>query len=272
MQFRNGFWSLLFHALFIAFILAPIVMVCAVAFTSQGYISLPTQGLSLRWFKAILDNPRFIDAFWFSLGLGALSATIALLVSIPCALAVARNRFRGREALVAFFLSPLMIPHVVLGLAFLRFFSTIGLAGTCAGLVVAHIIIIMPYALRLVLTSAVGIDPKLGRAALSLGASNWTVFCRIVLPLMLPGVVSGWVIAFITSFDELTMSIFIASPSTTTLPVRIFLQIADTIDPLVTAVSAVLIYAALILIFILDRLIGLETLFVGKEFKDPGNA
>ncbi|MEI8402961.1 MAG: ABC transporter permease subunit, partial [Alcaligenaceae bacterium] len=107
-------------------------------------------------------------------------------------------------------------------------------------------------------------DPSLERAALSLGASNWTTFRRIVLPLIMPGVVSGWVIAFITSFDELTMSIFIASPSTTTLPVRIFLHIEDTIDPLVTAVSAALIYITMIAIFILDRAIGLEKLFVGK--------
>lgn len=89
-------------------------------------------------------------------------------------------------------------------------------------------------------------------------------FRRVVLPLVLPGVVSGWVIAFITSFDELTMSIFIASPSTTTLPVRIFLHIQVTIDPLVTAVSALLIYVTAILVFILDRVVGLERLFVGK--------
>jgi putative spermidine/putrescine transport system permease protein len=262
MQFKNGPIGLLFHTLFILFILAPIVMVCAVAFTSEGFISLPSGGLSLRWFRAILDNPRFVEAFWFSLGLGTLSASLAIVLAVPSALALARNRFRGREALVAFFLSPLMIPHVVLGLAFLKFFTTVDLAGTYVGLVVAHVILIMPYALRLVLASATGIDPALERAAQSLGASNWTAFRRVVLPL--PGVVSGWVIAFITSFDELTMSIFIASPSTTTLPVRIFLHIEDTIDPLVTAVSAVLIYVTIIAIFILDRVVGLEKLFVGK--------
>jgi len=265
MNVRNGPLALAFHALFIAFILAPIVMVCAVAFTSEGFISLPANGLSLRWFRAILDNPRFIEAFWFSMGLGAISATLAIVLAVPAALALARYRFRGREALLAFFMSPLMIPHVVLGLAFLRFFTSVGLVGTYIGLVIAHLVLVMPYALRLVLASATGIDPALERAALSLGASHWTVFTRIVLPLVLPGVVSGWVIAFITSFDELTMSIFIASPATTTLPVRIFLHIEDTIDPLVTAVSAVLVYATLIAIFVLDRWVGLEKLFVGKS-------
>jgi len=264
MMLRNGPIGLVFHTLFIAFILAPIVMVCAVAFTSEGFISLPSGGLSLRWFHAIFENPRFIEAFWFSLGLGALSATIAIVLAVPAALALARNRFRGREGLLAFFMSPLMIPHVVLGLAFLKFYTSVGLVGSYAGLVVAHVIIIMPYALRLVLASATGIDPSLERAAQSLGASSWTSFRRVVLPLVLPGVVSGWVIAFITSFDELTMSIFLASPSTTTLPVRIFLHIEDTIDPLVTAVSALLVYATAVAIFILDRAIGLEKLFVGK--------
>ena len=113
-------------------------------------------------------------------------------------------------------------------------------------------------------------DPAIERAAVSLGASRFTVFRRITLPLMLPGVVSGWLLAFITSFDELTMSVFIASPSTTTLPVRMFLQIQDTIDPLVAAVSALLISGTLVLMLVLDRLVGLERLFVGKAHGSAG--
>jgi len=264
MYIKNGLVGLTFHTLFILFILAPILMVCAVAFTSQGFIGLPTEGLSLRWFYAIADNPRFLDAFYFSLQLGLVSATFAVIFSVPASLAIARFQFRGRDSIMAFLMSPLMIPHVVLGLAFLQFFTTIGVSGTFFGLVVAHIIIVIPFAMRLVLASATGLDPAIERAALSLGASSWVTFRRIVLPLILPGVVSGWVIAFISSFDELTMSVFIASPSTTTLPVRIFLHIEDTIDPLVTAVSAAIIYLTLIAIFILDRTVGLEKLFVGK--------
>ena len=108
--------------------LAPIVVVCLVAFTPEGYLSLPTNGLSLRWFRAIASYPEFIRAFWLSLGLGALSSCVALLFAVPAALAIARYRFRGREALAALFLSPLMIPHVVLGIAFLRFFTRSGSA------------------------------------------------------------------------------------------------------------------------------------------------
>jgi putative spermidine/putrescine transport system permease protein len=261
---RNGPLALAFHALFIGFIVAPLAIVCVVAFTPLGYISLPTDGLSLRWFAAILDNPRFVNAFWLSLALGLVSSVIATALALPAALAIARFRFPGRDAISAFLLSPLMIPHIVLGVAFLRFFSAVNINGTFSGLAMAHVIVILPFALRLVLASATGMDPAVERAAVSLGASRFTVFRRITLPLILPGIVSGWLLAFITSFDELTMSVFIASPSTTTLPVRMFLHIQDTIDPLVAAVSALMIAGTLLLMGVLDRLVGLERLFVGK--------
>jgi putative spermidine/putrescine transport system permease protein len=260
---RNGPIALIFHALFIAFILAPIVIVCAVAFTPEGYLSLPTSGLSLRWFRAIADYPEFVRAFRDSLWLAALSSTIAVLFAVPAALAVARYRFAGREAVLAFFMSPLMIPHVVLGIAFLRFFTTIGIGGTFIGLVLSHIVIVMPFALRLVLAASTGMDRAIEHAAISLGASPVTLFRRVTLPLILPGVVSGWVLAFITSFDEVTMTVFIASPSTTTLPVRMFLYIQDNIDPLVTSISAALIFLTVIVMVILDRLVGLDRLFIG---------
>ncbi len=260
---RNGPFALAFHALFIAFILAPIVIVCAVAFTPEGYLSLPTNELSLRWFKAIADYPEFVRAFRDSLWLAALSSTVAVLLSVPAALAIARYRFAGREAVLALFMSPLMIPPVVLGIAFLRFFTVIGLGGTFIGLALSHIVIVMPFALRLVLAASTGLDRAVEHAAVSLGASPLTMFRRVTLPLILPGVVSGWVLAFITSFDEVTMTVFIASPATTTLPVRMFLYIQDNIDPLVTSVSAVLIFMTAILMIALDRLYGLDRLFVG---------
>jgi putative spermidine/putrescine transport system permease protein len=262
---RNGPVALIFHALFIAFILAPIVIVCIVAFTPEGYLSLPTNGLSLRWFRAIADYPEFVRAFRDSLWLAALSSTIAVLFAVPAALAVARYRFRGREAALSFFMSPLMIPHVVLGIAFLRFFTTIGIGGTFAGLVLSHIVIVMPFALRLVLAASTGMDRAVEHAAISLGAGPIAVFRRVTLPLILPGVVSGWVLAFITSFDEVTMTVFIASPSTITLPVRMFLYIQDNIDPLVTSVSAALIFLTVIAMIILDRLVGLDRLFIGAN-------
>ena len=185
-------------------------------------------------------------------------------MTVPAALAIARHRFPGREAITALFLSPLMVPHIVLGIAFLRFFTQIGLGGTFVGLVLSHIIIILPFALRLILAASTGMDRSIENAAASLGASSLTTFRRVTLPLILPGVASGWVLAFINSFDEVTMTIFIASPETTTLPVRLFLYIQDNIDPLVAAVSAALIFMTVAAMLVLDRLYGLERLLVGR--------
>jgi putative spermidine/putrescine transport system permease protein len=261
---RNSPLALVFHVLFLGFLLAPILIVCAVAFTPEGYLSLPTNGVSLRWFYAIGDNPEFVRAFRDSLVLGALSSTVAVAFSIPAALAIARHQFPGREVMTALFLSPLMVPHIVLGIAFLRFFTQIGLGGTFTGLVLSHVVIIIPFALRLILASSTGMDRSIENAAASLGASSFTTFRRVTLPLILPGVASGWVLAFINSFDEVTMTVFIASPETTTLPVRLFLYIQDNIDPLVAAVSAALIFMTVAAMLVLDRLYGLERLLVGR--------
>jgi len=261
---RNSLAALLFHGLFILFILAPLVAVVAVSFTDKGYLSLPTDGLSLRWFRTILEYPGFIDAFWISIYLGVAASTLAVALAIPAALAIGRYDFKGREAVTGIFLSPLMIPSIVLGVSFLRFFNQIGLSGTFVGITLAHVIIVMPYAIRLVLASVTGMPRDAEQAASTLGASNWTVFRRITLPLILPGIAGGWLLAFITSFDEVTMTIFVASPETTTLPVRMYHHIAQTIDPLIAAISTLLMAGTAALLILLDRLYGLDRVLVGK--------
>jgi putative spermidine/putrescine transport system permease protein len=265
---RNGPLAIAFHTLFVTFTLAPIVVVCIVAFTPEAYLSFPTTRFSLRWFRAIADYPEFVSAFWRSVGLGALSSLLAIGFSVPAALAIARHKFAGREAMMALFQSPLMIPHVVLGIAFLRFFTEIGLSGTFTGLVLSHIVLVFPFALRLTLASAVGMNPAIEQAAMSLGATETTILRRITLPLVMPGLVSGWALAFINSFDEVTMTVFIATPGTETLPVRMFLYIQDNIDPLVTSVSACVIAITVVALVILDRLYGLETLLIGRGTGD----
>ncbi|MDQ7976694.1 ABC transporter permease [Paraburkholderia sp. SARCC-3016] len=261
---KNGVFPLLYHTLFIAFMVAPLVVVVAVSFTGKGYISMPTDGLSLRWFRALGQADDFISAFWLSIRLGVVAATVAVALAVPAALALTRYRFAGRGALTSFFLSPLMIPYVVLGVAFLRFFTLAGLTGSFFWLALTHVIVVMPYALRLVLASATGLERDGERAARSLGAGRLTAFRRVVLPLMLPGVAGGWILAFIQSFDELTMTVFVATPGTTTLPVAMYNDIAQNIDPLVTSISAVLIVGTVLLMIVLDRIAGLDRVLIGK--------
>jgi len=262
---RLPFPLLIFHVLFAVFMLAPLVVVALVAFTDKGYISMPFTGASLRWFREILNHQDFIDAFCRSLALAGSAATLAVLLALPAGMAIAWHRFLGREALLGLLLSPLMVPQVVLGIALLRFLAQIGFTGTTSGLVLAHTVVVLPYVLRLVVAGAVGFDRSIAHAAETLGASSWTVFARIELPLILPGIAGGWIIAFITSFDELTMSVFIAAPSTQTLPVKLYAYITNTIDPLLASISTVLMAMTLVLMLIIERFYGLDKVLGGKS-------
>ena len=262
---KNGPLALIFNALVITFMLAPLLIVCVVAFTPGNTLSIPTTHLSLRWFKAVFAHSDFVQSFKNSLYLALLSATLATLIAVPAGLAIARHSFRGRDALNGLFLSPLIIPHLVLGVALLRTFSLIGATGSFIWLALAHVVIITPYALRLVLASVQGTDRSAEQAALSLGASQATVFRRITLPMILPGVTGGWLLAFINSFDEVTMSIFVTAPSTITLPVRMYMYATESIDPLMAAVSALMVALTAVAMVVLDRVYGLDKILVGHK-------
>ncbi|PVZ19872.1 MULTISPECIES: ABC transporter permease [unclassified Pseudomonas] len=262
---RNGPLALSFHALVMLFMLAPLLVVCLVAFTPENTLSLPTAGFSLRWFKAVFERQDFLDAFLNSLRLAALSASLATLLAVPAALAITRYRFPGRGALNGLFLSPIIIPHLVLGVALLRLFALLGVNGSFSWLVLAHVLVITPYVLRLVLAAAIGMDRSAEQAALSLGAGPVSLFCRITLPMILPGVAGGWLLAFINSFDEVTLSIFVTSPATQTLPVRMYVYATESIDPMMAAVSALVIALTAATMILLDRIYGLDRVLVGKQ-------
>ncbi|NKI92355.1 ABC transporter permease [Rhizobacter sp. SG703] len=262
---RNGPLALAFHALVIAFMLAPLVVVCLVAFTPENTLTLPTTSFSLRWFRAVFEHPDFMQSFWNSLWLALGSATLSTLLAVPAGLAITRHRFAGREFLNGLFLSPLIIPHLVLGVALLRLFALVGGSGSFGFLVFAHALIVTPYALRLVVAALVGFDRSAEQAAASLGAGHFTVFRRITLPMILPGVTGGWMLAFINSFDEVTMSIFVTAPSTVTLPVRMYMYATESIDPLMAAVSALMVGVTALAMVLLDRAYGLDRVLVGRR-------
>lgn len=262
---RNGPIALLWNALVVVFMLAPLVVVVVVAFTPGDTLAIPTAAPSLRWFEAIFDHPDFVRSFWISVGLAFASGTIATALSIPAGLAIARGNFAGRNFLNGLFLSPLLIPHLVLGVAILRLLTVIGGTGSFFWLLLSHVVVITPYALRLVISAVSGIDRSVEQAALSLGASNATTFRRVTVPMILPGITGGWLLAFISSFDELTMSIFVTSPSTVTLPVRMYMYASETLDPMMAAVSALMIGITTLTMVLLDRAYGLDRILVGHQ-------
>jgi len=262
---RNGPVALTFHALVTVFIMAPLIVVVLVSFSGKGYVSMPFGGASLRWYREIFRAPELLSAFFLSIRLGLASATLASALAIPAALAIARYRFAGRGGLMAFLTSPTMIPHVVLGIAFLRFFSIMSWTGSFAALVLVHALIVMPFSLRLTLAAVIGLERDAEHAARSLGASRFVAFRRILLPLILPGVAGGWVLAFIQSFDDVTMTLFVATPGTTTLPVALYNRITQVSDPVTTSVSTIMIIGTIFFMFSLDRMVGLDKVLIGKK-------
>ena len=262
---KNGPLSLLFHSLVVAFMLAPLVVVCLVAFTPTDTLQVPWGDYSLRWFRAVFAHGDMVQSFWNSLGVALVAATLAVLLAIPAGLAIARLDFPGRQALNGLLMSPLIVPHLVLGVAMLRLFALLGVRGSSMWLTLAHVVIITPYALRLMVSALAGSDRSIEQAAQSLGASRWTTFRRIMLPLMLPGITGGWMLACINSFDEVTMSIFITSPQTVTLPVRMYMLATESIDPMLAAVSALIVGLTAAVMLLLDRLYGLDKVLVGQQ-------
>lgn len=252
------------HLLLLTFLLAPLVVVVMVSLTPTSYMEIPTTEFSLRWYESLANNQEFLTAIKNSAIFAAMSSALSVAISVPAAIALSRARFRGSDAIRSFLLSPMMVPAVVLGIAFLKYLSSIGLASTVLGLVLCHCIVVTPYVLRLTMAAVGGINRNAELAATSLGASSITVFLKVTLPLVLPGVVSGAVIAFITSFDEVTVTVFVASPGTMTIPVKLLNHLNETTDPLAASASALLIVLALAVMLIVEKFFGLQNMFSGK--------
>jgi putative spermidine/putrescine transport system permease protein len=231
------------NMLILLYLVAPVIVVVATAFTTTAYPVFPPQGFTLQWFERFLGMPEFTEAIRRSALLAFSSTVVATALGTFSALSLARYQFRGREAFSAFMLSPILFPTIVFGLALLVFYSRVGLSGSFAGLVIAHSILTTPFVIRLVMASLAEFDPAVEEASRNLGAGWWRTFLQVTLPLIRPGVLAGAVFAFIISFDELVVTLFLAGPDMTTLPVRIYTYVEFSSDPTISAISTMLIVA-----------------------------
>jgi putative spermidine/putrescine transport system permease protein len=262
---RIGRWLLNGAAgLAFLYILLPLIFVTWLSFYAQEIPSYPPEGYTLHWFGAITGNDRFINGLLLSLQLGVIATALGLLVSVPAALCIANYRFRGREVLNSLLLSPLMVPGVVLGTAIYVFHVETEIAtglpilGSLGGLVWGHVLITIPWIVRLVTASLAGFDRTLEEAAQSLGATPLRTFWRITLPSILPGIVAGAMFAFVSSFGNLEMSLFLVGPGRTTLPIAILQYLQWKIDPTIAAISVVQILLVAIAMLITDRFVRLS--------------
>jgi putative spermidine/putrescine transport system permease protein len=239
------------------FLLAPLAVVVLASFNSADFLSFPPRGFSMRWYRALWESEVWGDSFRLSILLTAVVTPLALFIGTLAAYALVRYSFPGKGMIATLVMAPLVMPQIVLGIALLNYFSLLGLVGSMTGLILGHLVVTLPFTVRLVSISVHNLDPALERAAHNLGATPLQTFWRVTLPLLRPGIVAGAIFAAIISFGELAVTLLIAGARTTTLPLRIFNYTEYNFDPTINAVSTIFVVLALVLIVALDRLIGL---------------
>lgn len=251
----------LYVLLMMVFLALPIAIVIPAAFSNGTSLTFPPQGFSLRWFGMILDRPALIAATINSALIALVATSVSLIVGTLSAYTLRRYDFPGRQALMLLFLTPLIFPAIVLAAAIAMVLAPLGLSRNFWGLVLAHIIVTLPYVVRTVSATLAEIDRAYEEAALTLGADPWTSFRTITLPLLRPGLVAGATFSLIISFDEFTISLFLVGSGMMTLPIEMYNYAEFSLDPTLAAVSTLLILATTAAVLAIERTVGL-----GKQF------
>jgi putative spermidine/putrescine transport system permease protein len=243
----------------IVLLVAPTLIVVITSFTSAYSLKFPPPGYSPRWYLALWnDSPEILAAAWLSVEVAALATAIATVLAVAGAVALARRREAWARVLDAVFMSPLMLPTLALGLALLVLFNVLGRGLSMTTLVIGHVAICAPYILRTTTVSLLQLDPALLDSARSLGARPWFTFRTVTLPLVAPGVAAGAFIAFMASFDNVAISLFLSDARSEVLPIRMWHIIEANLDVRAAAASGVLIGAAVVLMLLLERLTGVS--------------
>jgi putative spermidine/putrescine transport system permease protein len=225
------------------FMVLPLVLVAWLAFFQNEIIVFPPEGYSLRWFRDIWTKPQFVEGFTLSLQVGVFATLGGVALGIPASFALVRYRFVGRETLNTMLLLPLVVPGIVIGTAIYIYFVEIEIAtqlpltASLPGMVLAHVMITIPWVVKLITANLLGVERSIEEAALSLGANRWTTLTKITLPLIRPGVVAAGLFAFVVSFGNLEMTLFLAGPGRQTLPIAIMQYLEWKLDPSIAAVS-----------------------------------
>jgi putative spermidine/putrescine transport system permease protein len=247
-----------FRALAYVLLALPAVIVVVSSLSRTTYLTFPPQGLTLAWYWRAFESEAFMGSLALSTRLAVAATVLALAIGTPAAYAVDRYRFRGRELLQSFLISPLIVPLVVLAIGLLQLLTWLGLGQPFLRLLIGHVVITLPYVVRTMTASLALFDRSLEEAAMSLRATPWQVLRRVTLPVLLPGLLSSAVFCFVTSFGNITVSVFLSRGGQVTLPVQIFTYVEHSYDPVLAAVSTLVIAVTIAVIVVVERTVGLE--------------
>lgn len=239
-----------FSVLIILWLIVPTLVIVPMSFNSASSFNFPPKGFSTKWYENFFTDPLWMQSLGSSLQVALLTMIVATTVGVLAALGLSKVKFRGKGLLEGYFLLPLIVPGIVLAVGLYSLFLRLGMLGTLPGFVLAHTIVAMPLVITNVMASLQGLDPRLEQASASLGAGKVQTFFSITLPLIAPGVTAGALFAFVTSFDEVILSLFIQSPNLQTLPVKIYNSVTQTNDPTVAAVAVITMLTSVVVMLI----------------------
>lgn len=243
--------------LILGFVILPAIVVTLAAFNSRAILSFPPESWSWRWFAKALAYEDFRAGFHNGLIVTAWASSIALVIGAAFAFALDRYQFRLKQTIETVLLSPLIVPHFTVGLGFLILAAQLGLIRSFAIVVACHVVLVLPFVLRSVYVSLRNLDQRLELAAASLGAPPARVLTTVTLPLLVPGLVSGWLFAAILSFNEFTATLFVTAQRTQTLPVAMYNYVREYADPSMAALSVIYIVATALLLTFANVFLGL---------------
>lgn len=254
---KLGWWALRAGCVAVlVFLLLPILVIVPLSFSASSFLAYPVPGWSLQWYQNLFTSPDWARAAKNSFIVAPAATLIATALGTLTAVGLARAGFPGKSALMALLLAPMVVPVVVVAVACYLFFARLGLADSYTGLILVHAALGTPFVVTTVLATLQGFNHNLVRASLSLGAGPITTFFRVTLPVIAPGVISGALFAFATSFDEVVVTLFIAGPEQATLPRQMFTGIRENINPTIAAAATLLILFTTALMGVLEWLRG----------------
>ncbi|MFU0503375.1 ABC transporter permease [Pseudaminobacter sp. NGMCC 1.201702] len=233
-----------------AFLLLPVIFIVLLSFGSSRWLAFPPPGWTLKWYKELFADPSWFAAAATSARIAALTAVLAVVIGLLASFALVRGRFRGRETLRGLLLTPMVLPVVVFAIAIYAFFLRLGLGGTTIGFVIAHTVLALPFAIIPIATALEGFDKSIEDAAIVCGASPLEAKLRITLPSIRIGIFSAAIFAFLASWDEVVVAIFMASPTLQTLPVKIWGSLRQDLSPVIAAASSLLVLLTVLLMIV----------------------
>lgn len=245
------------------FMLAPLLVVVLVSFSNSSVFNLPTGDLSnwsMRWYTAMLHKEGLGASLALSVGVALGSTAVALVLGTLCAIAIEQGRFKGRDALLAFLVSPLLMPGLVIGVALLQALRAVGLRDVFSALLIGHIVITLPYVTRTVHASLALFDMRLIEAAQTLGLSRQRALLQVMVPALAPAFLTSGLFAFLASMDNYPISIFLTDARNKTLPIEVLRYLEESPDPTIAAISSCLILLAIVVLFVAERMVGMRRL------------